>query len=460
MDENSQTKMTLPAWIIQTLVILGLAVGSTGCTSPASPRSTTFPTVTPSAVEACEADKVPVTDVHWFRDTKGAWRVVGVINNHSSQAVGKLVTGVETKDKSGQPADQGEDVSAYPLNLQPGAQAPFIAWIDREIPNLDHFEVEVDECVLAEQVERGQAEVRGGQMLVDNTGVAQVTAELFNPGSKPVLVNGLMAAVYDQAGALVAADYVAVATRYLMPGESGPVRATLDLPPGGAGRIKSYKFFMDVLVNEPSPLPLDAKHDIQIISHYIDRDGHFHLVGQITNPGPKGLMTSLQATVYTDSSKSLVADAAFLNTWIPLEPGETLAFDLTEWGTLNNNQGLWGELAKQNAVIELRVEPFLTWMADARVAKLLLVDSSVSFKDQQATFTGKVKTDKSITTGLVTAVVRQKSSGEIVATGSAHLDIVGSTIPGQVLDYHLTIPLPIDVDPASVATEITAMGQS
>jgi hypothetical protein len=459
MDKNSRTKMTLPAWIVQIVIILELAVGSAGCASLAP---TTSPTVVPSPlspVEACEADKVPVTDVHWFRDTKGAWRVVGVISNHSSQAVGKLVTGVETKDKAGQPADQGEDVSAYPLNLQPGKQAPFIAWIDREIPNLDHFEVEVDECVLAEQAERGQVEVRGGRMTVDEAGAAQVTAELYNPGPKPVLVNGLMAGVYDQAGALIAADYAVVASRYLAPGENGPVRATLVLPPGSAGQIKSYQFFMDVLINKPGPLPLDTKHDVQIISRYIDKDGHFHLVGQITNPGSKGLMTSLQATVYADSKKSVVVDAAYFNTWIPLGPGETLPFDLTEWGALNNTRGLWDELAKQNAAIELRVEPFLTWVAEAKVAKLSLMDSSVSFKDQQAIFTGKAKAESSITTGLVTVVVRQKSNKEIVATGSAPLEIVGSSAPGQVLDYYLVISLPANVNPATVETEVTAMGQ-
>jgi len=65
-------------------------------------------------------------------------------------------------------------------------------------------------------------------------GPPRVTGELVNPGAKAVLVNGLMAAVYDQAGNLIATDYVDVATRYLQPGESGPVRASLDLPPGGA----------------------------------------------------------------------------------------------------------------------------------------------------------------------------------------------------------------------------------
>jgi hypothetical protein len=69
-----------------------------------------------------------------------------------------------------------------------------------------------------------------------------------------------------------------------------------------------------------------------------------------------------------------------------------------------------------------------------------------------------VKTDNSITTGLVMAVVRQKSDNEIIAMGSTHLDIVGSTISGQVLDYHFAIQLPANMNSADVETEVTAMG--
>ena len=168
MHKNSQSHKGLHGWIVCLVLLLGLAIVSTSCASIVS-RSAPSPI---SAVEACDAGKVTVTGVHWFRERSGAWRVVGVINNGSTKVVSKVVTGVETYDKAGQPADQGEDVSSYPLDLQPGAQAPFTAWIDREIPNLDHFEVEVDECVLAEPAERSQVEVRAGKARL-------VTSEMF-----------------------------------------------------------------------------------------------------------------------------------------------------------------------------------------------------------------------------------------------------------------------------------------
>jgi hypothetical protein len=457
MNLKLRIKESLCGWLVRAAVILGLAAG-VGCSTAATAADLSSQV---SALAGCDAARVTVTAVHSFREASGAWRVVGVITNGSTKAISKVVTGVETFTKTGQPADQGEDVSAYPLNLQPGARAPFTAWIDREIPALDHFEVEVDECVLAEPAGRGSVDIHGGRMDVDGAGVAQITTELVNPGPRPVLVNGLMAAVYDQAGVLVTADYVHVATRYLAPGESGPVRASLNLPPGAVQQIKSYKFFMDTLITSPEPPLLDVTRDVRMISHYTDENGHFHLLGQVTNSGPKGLMAGLQATVYTDSTRSVVADAAFFNTWIPLLPGETMPFDLTGWGSLNNTPGLWDALARQNAVITLRIEPFLTWSVDAGVANLAMLDGSVSIKGHRLVFIGKVRNTMpdSINNGLVTAVVRQKPGGELLATASVPLAITDSAAPGQVLDYSFSVSLPVDVDPVSVETELTALGQ-
>ncbi len=454
----SQKALTSSGRLLRSVLILGLIWGITGCASITSHAATEEPV---SAVSGCDAKKVTITSVHWFQEKDGAWRVVGVISNHSSKAVSKLVTGVETRTSNDLPADQGEDISAYPLDLKPGQQAPFTAWIDRQIPGLDHFEVEVDECVLAEPAERAEVVERGGRLIVDETGTAQVTAELYNPGPKTVLVNGLMAAVYDRAGALITAQYADVTPRYLAPGESGPVRASMDLPGGPAGLASSYKLFMDVLVNSPTGGPaLQARQDIQLLSHYTDRAGHFHLVGVITNPTSQDVMTSWQATVYSDSSKSQVVDAAQLSSWVPLKPGGSLPFDLAGWGPLNTSRGSVAPTSGGGNFIQMRFEPFLTWTTQAEVKNLTLSEAKISFQDQQAFFTGKVTNDGEggITSGLVTAVLRQKSSGQIVAVGNTHLGITDSAAPGQVLPYSITVPLPQGTDPAGLESELTAEG--
>jgi hypothetical protein len=436
-------------------ICLELMLAITGCASPA-----VSPTVS-GGVSACDASKVTVTGVHWFTDSTGAWRVVGVINNGTSIAISKVVTGVETYRKDGQPADQGEDVSAYPQNLLPGDQAPFTAWINRTIPGLDHFAVEVDECVPTDPVERGQVQARAGQMNVDSSGFAEVTAELYNTGTQPVLINGLMAAVYDRDGTLVTADYVDVATRHLEPKESGPVRATLDLPPGSAGQLTSYKLFMDAILDPTASLPLDVQNDVRVLSRYTDVAGNFHIMGTITNPGPDSLMTSLQASVYSDPARTTLVDAAEYDTWIPLQPGETLPFDLSGWGALDHTPGLWDQLSDLSAAVDLRLEPFLTWKAQANVAPLTVQGGSVVLESAQMVFSGEVVNDtgSSIDNGLVVATLRLKSSGELLASGEQRLDIPTSASEGQVWEYHITIPVPPNIDPSDVKTAIEAEGQ-
>ena len=283
----------------------------------------------------CPLEQVVVTHVRSFQDPQGAWRVVGVIENRWDQAVGKLVTEVEAIDAAGQVIDHGEDICAYPFNLEPGAQAPFSAWIKRDFPGVDHFAVAVDECVAAERQERGAVEVRGQHVSIDSAGRAYVTAELVNTGPKSVLVNGLMGSVSDATGAPLSADHATVTPRHLLPGERGPVRVSLDLPPDAASSIADHRLHMDVVIAEPRQIPFDVKGDLRVTSRYVDTDGRFHLVGEVTNRGQESLVLRLQASQYEDSTRSRVADAANLDTPLPLGPAETRPVDFTDWGAVN-----------------------------------------------------------------------------------------------------------------------------
>ena len=47
-----------------------------------------------------------------------------------------------------------------------------MAWIKRDFPGVTQFRVKVEECVVAEQVERVPVEVRRSQLLFDGAGRA------------------------------------------------------------------------------------------------------------------------------------------------------------------------------------------------------------------------------------------------------------------------------------------------
>lgn len=452
------------------LLFIFPVLGIGGCTPSASAPA---PTPTLSAVEACDVSKVDITGVHWFQEPDGAWRVVGMMHNNSSQPIAKVFMGVLTKNKDDESVypdgpdsahpngPDGEDFSAYPLNLLPGNQAPFSAWIKREIPGLDHFTIEKELCVAAEPDERLQVQERGGRLLVDDNGLAQVTMEVMNPGPQTALIDGTMVGVFDASDNLISAVNADVTPRILAPGESGPVRATLALPPGEAAQVKSYKLYLDALATTPAPELLDARKDVQVDAQYLDTSGHFHLVGQITNSGSKPLMVSMQATVYSDPARTAVVDAAFLDTLIPLEPGATMPFDLADWQVLNNKAGLWDTLSKQNAAIVLRIEPFRTWTTDASVVPLTVIEQPPTFSNQEAIFTGQVKneTGHDILLGTVTAALRDEASGKIIATGQTPLNIVNVLAAGESLNYSIAIPVEPGFDPQAVQFEVTASGQ-
>lgn len=435
-------------------IMLGSALSS--C-APAVPASSTTPD--------CDVKDIDVTDVRWFQEPDGAWRVVGMMHNHSSQPVSKVFMALLTRDKNDEPVfpdgPGGEDFSAYPFELLPGHQAPFSAWIKRELPNLDHFTVEEELCVTAEPVERLHLQERGGQLLVDDMGFAQVTLEVVNPGTKTALVNGAMVAVFDASDNLISAIDAEVTPRILGPGESGPVRATLALPTGGAAQIKSYKLYLDALATEPVSTLLNADKDIQVNAQYMDAYGQFHVVGQIINSGTKPIMVSVQAAVYTDSSKTAVVDSTFWDTIIPLAPGAKMPFDLTNWRVLNNKAGLWDTVSKNGAAVVLRVEPFRTWAADISIVPLKVTAEPPTFGAREAAFEGQIEnnTARDVIMGTVTVTLRDKTNGNIVATGQTPLNITNALASGETLRYSVALPIEPGVDPENLQVEVSSSGQ-
>jgi hypothetical protein len=458
MKTNPTRLNSLVLWFIV------LLFGIDACAPSASlPAPTSLPTS--SDINPCDVSNIDITDVSWFQEPDGAWRVVGMMHNNSSQPIAKVLIGALTRKKNDElvypEGPKGETIGAYPSHLLPGEQAPFSAWIKREIPALDHFTIEKKLCVIADPAERLQLQERGGQLLVDDDGLAQVTLEVLNPGPQTALINGMMVGVFDASDHLISAVDAEITPRILASGESGPVRATLALPPGGAAQVKSYKLYMDPFVTESAPELLDPRKDLQVNAQYFDAVGNFHLVGQIINAGTQPMMVSVQATLYADDARTAVVDATFMNTLIPLAPGESMPFDLTDWQVLIGKADLREALSKQDAAVALRVEPFHTWVADTSVTPLAVNPEPPAFGAQEAVFTGTVKNDTghNIILGTVTVTLRDKVSGKITATGQAPVDIVNILTDGEARGYLIAIPVRAGFDPQTVEFEITASGQ-
>ena len=440
-----------------------LALGAAGCTGPsgaASPAAPVAPAPEAAATE-CPAERIQVTSLSWFQDSQGVWRVVGMIDNQWDQPISKIVTDVEALDARGEVIDHGEDISDYPLNLAPGAQAPFNAWIKRDFPGTLSWRVEVSECVVAEKLERGRVDVRGGQLLMDGSARAHVTGEVVNTGTKPVLVNGLRAALFDKAGAPVAVENAAVSARYLAPGEQGPVRVTLDLPPTAPSQVAGYRLYMDTVVADPKPALLDAARDVQVTSRYVDAGGRLHMVGEVTNHGETSLTLRLQATLYDDPGRTTAADAADLALFLPLAPGETRPFDFDDWGPANGRRGLAERLAASGTQAMVRADLLESWAGTAAKTRLDLPDTPPTFTAGEASFAGTIHNDtaRPVSEVLVTVALRERARGRLLATAAAQLIPAEPVAAGGTLDYQLSVPLAPAFDTRSVDYSVTALAQ-
>jgi hypothetical protein len=85
-----------------------------------------------------------------------------------------------------------------------------------------------------------------------------------------------------------------------------------------------------------------------------------------------------------------------------------------------------------------------------------------AFSAREVHLTGQVKneTNHSIILGTVTATLRDKASGKIIATGWAPLAVVDALAAGEMLNFSLTIPVASDFDLQTMQFEITASGQA
>src|ERR1051326_6670136 len=105
-----KTQRSCSVSIVLQLIIIILVTAISGC-SPSQPVS--------SAAPDCDVNKVDINDVRWFQEPDGAWRVVGMMHNNSSQPISKVFMGLLTRDKNEESVfpngPDGEDFSAYQI---------------------------------------------------------------------------------------------------------------------------------------------------------------------------------------------------------------------------------------------------------------------------------------------------------------------------------------------------------
>jgi len=215
---------------------------------------------------------------------------------------------------------------------------------------------------------------------------------------------------------------------------------------------------MDAVVDQPAPLPLSVAHDVKIISHYTDKKRAVSPGRPDHQPGQTGIndLPAEQPCIQTP------ARAAWQTPPILIarlrSTGGDAAVRSDQLGGPEQHAWFMDHLAKQNAAISCVLSPSSLGRNNQCRRTLRCRIASVSINNQQALFTGKVQNDMSagLIAGEVVAVVRQKSSGEIVATGSQPLGHHRLSCSGTGPGILVRSAVACELDPASLDTEISA----
>lgn len=431
--------------------------------TPAPPPPTDAPAPTePEATAPAEdtgtedtdiGERIPgqinILSLNGYQDEWDDWHIVGLVANDTDRAIDDLEVEVEIFDAAG--ASLYKEVTyAMLYNLAPGDTTPFDLWVYEDIVGADHFTATIVGQGSTD-LERGAVEVKNVTRVVDTYDSINLTGEVVNNGDTPLEVNGMAAALFDQAGGLVTAGYVSVIQHHLEPGETSPFRVSMYAPTDHLESLTEYEFYWDTVVAEPADtfdLSLSDFYD------YMDTYDGFHLVGTVTNNGTKNMNISLIAGIYDDAGNVLDAATVSLPVY-HIAPGETMAVDFDSWGPMSYTDGAY-DTASEYLV---SVDYYWTYESYSELVTVSTRDDSNTFDSDEAKFIGYVVNDsgKDLSDATVVVTVYEKGTDKVIATEYHWL--FEEIASGGEAAYEVTVYLPVGTDSAAVDYVITAIGE-
>ncbi len=397
-----------------------------------------------------DAGALEILSVNGYLDSFGSWRVVGLIHNGSDRILDNVEVEVEIFDSEGKSVHM-EYAFVSLFNLEPGAVAPFQLDVFENLPQADHFVATIVGSSPA-SINPVRVKVVNQTMTIDDDGDLHITGEIINPSERPVVINSVSAAVFDEQSQIITADTSSVFIQYLDRGQSGPFRISIFGSAPVAAAAQTFQVYVDAersITTEPIALEFSEQFD------YFDAFEFFHVVGEVTNTGPAPLNVTLIATIY--DGNGAVLDAADLALPISsLAPGESTPYDFDSWGPLNYT----GDLFRRAERVSVQVDPYWTWSEDAALIPLSATGTeTVDYGEFEATIRGVVVNDSDVPVSDITVVagLREVDTGRVIAMG---YDNLFETLPASAsAEYTVLIPVEPGLDPARVQHFLLARGE-
>jgi len=414
-------------------------------TVAATPKAAATAEVAASSAGGCATvtdGQLGVARAVTYQDTMDSWRVIGLVCNKTPEAVQNVQLEVDLFDQAGQSIYRNQNVFAALNNIAAGEASPFGLSIYDPIGTPDQVKAAITSSQKA-VLKRATVDTQGVTTAIDDQGNLHIAGELINHGNAPVEIHGLAAATFEKDGKMFTADYASVVIHYLAPGASGPFRVSMFGPKSGTTALDTYQLYFDAETTDPKEFLINAKTDLKDLSPYLDANGQFHLVGEITNPGATNIGVRLLATVY-DKGRHVI-DASSMDTAISaIKPGETIPFAFNYWGALGSKKGLSDAFASY----EIQVDPTWTWTTEMELFDLKTQNDATQWSEIQGTFTGEVINstggDLESAVIMVSIYAKQAQAGAnaLLATNYAFADIKDKLADGQTAPYTVFVPIP------------------
>ena len=440
---------------------LSLVAAACGSGGEAKPSPTNAPPPPPKPTETAAPTATPAPDlsvsrVRGYRDDLNSLYVVGLVTNNTTDVLENIRLNVKVLDADGATLTTGT-AFADAYTLYPGETVTFTWWpTDDNYPDAANYEVSVSDYTRSEENKaEGVRAVNTSIRANEAESAFCVTGEIVNEGETPAEIQEISGAFFDPDGNLLATGNYAIFISVLAPGESTPFRLEFYAPLGlTEDMIDEDTLYLDAIEIEDS-LPSWEMTYSETINDYFDQWETYHLVGEIGNiNNTVPLQIRLIAGAYDADGN--VLDAAEVDIPLPaLAPGETVPFDANFWCPLNFIEGIGEQI--DDYVIQW--DPGATFIAASEYTDITVQDEDISIEGEEASVSGTILNDSGgdIESAIIFAEVRDKESGEILATG--YTVLFDPLAEDDTAPYQFLIELPTDFDEEAAQFTVEAKGE-
>ena len=415
---------------------------------PAAAEPTESPTPAPTETPATNPDDVEVGITNAYQDSFGEWRVVGLLTNAASYAVGDIEAELEFFDEA------GESILVQPFyaagtGLAPTETLAFSLNIKDDLSTMDHFDVNILQLSRLE-MNYAPIDLIGGVMHQTENGMVFITGELLNNSDQPVQIDRITASAFNEGGELIYAEDCHVCVRYLGPEGTGPFQMIMYGAPAEVGGPTDFKIHISAVA--VSPIESFEIGFSEAEFTFTDNLGFFHVLGDIQNLSDESLDIRLLATLYDADGNALDATTYDL-ALSTLSSGESVPYDIRFGGL---SKGLDFSSA---ASWVLQLDPYGTRIVEGASVELSTSGDVQTYSDGLGAFTGEVINDtgQALQAVVVLVGLREPGSGQVLGMGNTF--IMGEFPEGATAEYAINIILEPGFTPATAEAFIIVRGR-